>query len=296
MHSSTVRLPYTDALPLYRGLKSASPSCLFESASAVDKSSRMSVIGFEPPLELTGKDEHLVLRLLHPRGIVFYDFVKTEFASFIESEKDGRLVLNIPKSSFQGPEDERLERQNIAQPLRRILARFKTGDKNFMGLYGAFGYRFVYLFEDIPCEKPCPEPDFHLFLFDNILLFNHLTQDLTLYVTRENEVLAETDLEQLKRQMATNNQRPTTNNQQPATNNQQPTTNNQQPTTSNQHPATSNQQPATSNQQPTTNNQQPATSNPISVNSSKPPTMKLSKNRSGAAFNSATKANCWKSS
>ncbi len=187
MHTSTVRLPYTDALPLYRHLKGASPSCLFESASPTDKSSRMSVIGFEPSLELVGKDERLTLRLLHPRSVVFYDFVKTEFAQFIENEKDGQLVLNIPKPPFFGPEDKRLERQNIVQPLRRMLAAFKTGDKNFMGFYGAMGYRFVYQFEDIRHEKPCPEPDFHLFLFDNILLFNHLTQDLTLYVTRENE-------------------------------------------------------------------------------------------------------------
>jgi anthranilate/para-aminobenzoate synthase component I len=191
MHTAATRLPHTDALPLYRHLKGASPACLFESASPSDKSNRMSVIGFEPSLELVGKDEHLRLHLLHPRGAVFYDFVKTEFAQFMEHEKNGRLTLNIPKAPFHGPEDERLERQNIAQPLRRVLSEFKTGEKNFMGFYGAFGYRFVYLFEDIHCEKPCPEPDFHLFLFDNILLFNHLTQDLTLYVTRENQVEAE---------------------------------------------------------------------------------------------------------
>lgn len=214
MHSATVRLSYTDALPIYRRLKGASPSCLFESASPTDKSSRMSVIGFEPPLEFVGKDEHLSLRLLHPRGAVFYDFVKTEFARFIENEENGRLVLNIPKPPFHGPEDERLERQNIAQPLRRLLAHFKTDDKNFMGFYGALGYRFVYLFEDIQHEKPCSEPDFHLFLFDNILLFNHLTQDLTLYVTRESEKMSEVDIENLHSQgSAVKDQSPTTKDQ-----------------------------------------------------------------------------------
>ncbi|MCW5922350.1 MAG: anthranilate synthase component I family protein [Saprospiraceae bacterium] len=207
MHTATIRLPYTDALHIYRQLKGAAPSCLFESASPTDKSSRMSVVGFEPPLELVGKEERLTLRLLHPRGAVFYDFVKTEFAQFIEHEKDGRLVLNIPKPPFFGPEDERLERQNIAQPLRRLLAHFKTSDKNFMGLYGALGYRFVYLFEDILHEKPCTTPDFHLFLFDNLLLFNHLTQDLTLYVTRDNEHLARTDLEEIKERTATSSER-----------------------------------------------------------------------------------------
>jgi anthranilate synthase component 1 len=50
----------------------------------------------------------------------------------------------------------------------------------------------VYLFEDLPLQKDCPEPDFHLFLFDNILLFNHLTEDLSLYVTRASTEEAET--------------------------------------------------------------------------------------------------------
>jgi len=180
-----------DALPLYRQLKNGGASCLFESASASDKSSRMSVIGLEPPLELVGKDDRLSVRLLHPRAQVFYNFIKTEFAAFVEHEGGSRLELTIPQTPFHGPEEDRLERQNIAQPLRRLLSAFPDREKNFMGLYGALSYRFVYLFEDIKTEKTCLEPDFHLFLFDNILLFNHLTQDLTLYVTRESETAAE---------------------------------------------------------------------------------------------------------
>jgi anthranilate synthase component 1 len=76
-----------------------------------------------------------------------------------------------------------------------------------MGLYGALGYRFVYLFEDIAHQKPCPDPDFHLFLFDNILLFNHLTKDLTLYVTRDTEAAtaeAEHGLKELVQQAMAN--------------------------------------------------------------------------------------------
>ncbi len=197
MHTSTARLPYSDALPIYRQLKGKGPTCLFESASATDKSSRLSVIGFEPTLELIGKEEHLDIRLLDPRGGVFYDFVKKAFAPFVESEREGRLLIHIPKTPFQGAEEDRLERQNIVQPLRSLLAEFKTDDKNFMGFYGALAYQFVYQFEDLSSTKSCPEPDFHLFLFDNLLLFNHLTQDLTLYVTRENEQAAQKDLENL---------------------------------------------------------------------------------------------------
>ncbi len=198
MTTKTARLHYCDALSLYRRLKNGGPSCLFESASAVDKSSRMSLIGLEPALELTGKGDSLVIRRLQPRGRVFYDFVKSEFAAFVQSESEGRLLLHIPKTPFEGPEDERLDRQNIAQPLRRLLAEFRREDKNFMGFYGALAYQFVYLFEDLPVQKPCAEPDFHLFLFDNILLFNHLTKDLTLYVTRENDKDAAAGLEKLQ--------------------------------------------------------------------------------------------------
>lgn len=197
MHTSTTRLPYTDALPLYRQLQGKGPTCLFESASATDKSSRLSVIGFEPTLELIGKDEHLDIRLLDARGTALYAYVQKEFADFVESERSGRLLLRIPKTPFFGAEETRLERQNIVQPLRKLLATFQTDDKNFMGFYGALSYPFVYQFEDLPHTKPGPEPDFHLFLFDNILLFNHLTQDLTLYVTRESEQEAQRDAKAL---------------------------------------------------------------------------------------------------
>jgi anthranilate/para-aminobenzoate synthase component I len=182
---------------------------LFESASAVDKSSRMSLIGVDPSLELTGKEDRLEIRLLQERGRPFYEFIRQEFAEFIESESNSGLGFDlvIPQIPFYGPEEDRLSRQNIAQPLRRMLAHFSNAEKNFMGLYGALGYRFVYLFEDIAHQKPCPDPDFHLFLFDNILLFNHLTKDLTLYVTRDTEAAtaeAEHGLKELVQQAMAN--------------------------------------------------------------------------------------------
>lgn len=206
MHTATARLTYSDALPMYRRLRGSSPSCLFESASVTDKSSRISLIGLEPTLELWGKDERLRVRLLQARGQVFYDFVKNEFARFVEREQGGEMSLHIPKPPFGGPEEDRLDRQNIVQPLRRMLAEFQFSDKNFMGFYGALAYQFVYQFEDFSQQKPCSEPDFHLFLFDNILSFNHLTQDLTLYVTRAAEAAAQADLKKmLQRVLQTSN-------------------------------------------------------------------------------------------
>jgi anthranilate/para-aminobenzoate synthase component I len=147
----------------------------------------MSLIGVGPSVEFTGKDEQLHIRILQDRGRVFVDFVQRAFSKFVTAVTEDTCVLTIPKVPFTGPEEARLERQNIVQPLRQLLAAFKTTEKNFMGLYGALAYRFVYLFEDIAHNKPCEESDFHLFLFDNILLFNHLTRDLSLYVTRASE-------------------------------------------------------------------------------------------------------------
>jgi anthranilate/para-aminobenzoate synthase component I len=197
MYSSTARLPYRDALKLYQKIKNGGASCLFESASMTDKSSRMSVIGIDPSMELIGKENDLRIRLIHPRGKVFFDFISREFAAFVQLEKADTLLLHIPKVPFHGSEDERMGRQNIVQPLRSILAAFKCEEKNFMGFYGALAYQFVYQFEDIAGSKKSPEPDFHLFLFDNILLFNHLTKELILYVTRQKEEDAATDLTDL---------------------------------------------------------------------------------------------------
>ena len=198
--TAALRLNYCDSLGLYAALRSGIPSCLFESASAVDKSSRMSLIGIDPTLELTGKSDCLSVKLLQERGRLFFDFLKTNFAAYIQEgeNSDQSFDLVIPKAPFYGPEEDRLERMNIAQPLRQMLAAFTHPEKNFMGLFGALGYRFVYLFEDIEHNKPCPDPDFHLFLFDNILLFNHLTRDLTLFVTRSGTAQTRSDGEALQ--------------------------------------------------------------------------------------------------
>jgi len=192
MHTTTARLPYIDPLLHYQRIQGAAPSCLFESASTVDKSSRLSIIGVAPALELIGKQSTLTLRLLDARALLFFDFVRNQYAAFIQHQSADTLQLEIPKIPFNGPEEDRIARQNIVQPLRALLAEFQIADKNFMGFYGALSYQFVYLFEDLPLQKDCPEPDFHLFLFDNILLFNHLTEDLSLYVTRASTEEAET--------------------------------------------------------------------------------------------------------
>jgi anthranilate synthase len=194
IHTTTTRLPYAEALSLYRRFQGKGPSCLFESASATDKSSRLSIIGFEPCMEMVGKGEALQVTCLQPRGSIFLEYLAEAFGAFLVERSDVRLQFHIPRQPFVGAEEDRLERQNIVQPLRSMLARFKSSEKNYVGFYGALAYQFVYQFEDIAPAKEGPEPDFHLFLFDNILLLNHLTQDLSLYVSRDTAAEAEAAL------------------------------------------------------------------------------------------------------
>ena len=196
-YTKTERLKYQDALPLFKKLRGLGPSCLFESSSVNDKSGRMSVLTVDPTLELKGKGDTCFVKLIDERAQYFYDVVKEHFASYKKHERNGELELHIPKEKFRQSEDERPERQNIAQVIRELLASCHFDDKNFMGLYGALAYTFIYLFEDVPATKENDTLDFHLFLNDTVFLFNHLTLDLTLYCTRQSEKEAAEAIEHL---------------------------------------------------------------------------------------------------
>ncbi len=65
------------------------------------------MIGLEPCLELTGKDDLLEINLLHERGRVFFDFLRTEYIAFMQEDTGIRLVLHIPRVPFSGAEEDR---------------------------------------------------------------------------------------------------------------------------------------------------------------------------------------------
>jgi anthranilate/para-aminobenzoate synthase component I len=103
--------------------------------------------------------------------------------------------------SFKGSEDERFTRQNIAQVIRALLLEFKGEEENYLGLYGALSYYFIYLYEEIERSKISETPDFHLFLFDTILFFNHLNHQCSLYCTRVAMADAQADALRLKERL-----------------------------------------------------------------------------------------------
>lgn len=190
----TQKVPYQDALKLFKKIKTDKPAVIFESSSISEKFGRLSLIGINPILELKGLKELCEIHLLDTRGTDFFEFVKNKFEKFIQKQTTDNLEIFIPHTPFNDSEEERINRQNTAQVIKHLLNSYKTNERNFFGLYGALSYNFIYQFEDVSSNKSNECLDFHLFLFDTIFLFNHLTQEAVLYCIRTSKKSAEKDM------------------------------------------------------------------------------------------------------
>lgn len=199
-------LAYQEALPLFKALKNDSPSCLFESTSPSEKHGRLSLLGVDPCLELEGRDDTCTVRILDQRANKYFEVIKNHFEANIIKKEEGLLVIEIPRGEYIGNEEDRIERPNVAQIIRTLLREFFNETKNFAGLYGALAYNFIYQFEDIVQTKENSSNDFHLFLFDTIFFFNHLTKETTLYCTRESREDANNAIDGLMERIILNNQ------------------------------------------------------------------------------------------
>ena len=196
-------LPYKDAVEYYKIFRGnaeidRAPSFVFESSDTMNKSSRLSLVGIDPVLELKGKVDTCEIHLLQERGRPYFEFIAEKFPDFTHRISNEELLLNIPKIDFEGPENERFRRQNITQIIREMILNFKTDDDNYLGLYGALSYYFVYLFEELERSKISETPDFHLFLFDTIVFFSHLNHQSSIYCMRATQADARADALKLK--------------------------------------------------------------------------------------------------
>ena len=76
----------------------------------------------------------------------------------------------------------------MAQIIRLVLDHFKLDQKSLMGLYGAFSYDFIRLFEDIGDDLPNNDiQDFTLFYYDTFIFFDHIKQKNEIIAYRANE-------------------------------------------------------------------------------------------------------------
>lgn len=168
------------------------PGFLLESRDISHIYGRLSMIGLDPVLEIRGKNEKFSIRILNDRGRKFIKAMGNfKFCDQVKITA-GKIQGIIRKSSKKTEETSRTKRKNITEVLRRVLGNFKMGHKEFIGLYGAFSYDFIRLFEDIPEALPDGDvDDFHMLLFDSFIFFDHLKDQAEIIMYRDSKAQAE---------------------------------------------------------------------------------------------------------
>lgn len=201
----TYEFPYQEPhkvfMPLYRNYRY---KFLLESKDISPIYGRLSLIGIDPVLKISGKDNKFSISILNKRGSYYLKRLSDKDFSICDSCKisDKNISGIIKNHTDLFEETERSKRKNIAQIIRIILKKFEIKDKSLLGLYGAFSYDFIRLFEDIPRNTPENNiDDFTLFLYDTFIFFDHLKQKNEIIVYRKNTQEAEVCINQITGQI-----------------------------------------------------------------------------------------------
>lgn len=166
---------------------------------------RLSLIGFDPAVKISGKDDYFEITLLNARGKPFLTALDSkdfpEVTDFVKTAD--KISGRIAKKSEFFSEDKRTIQATIADSLRVLLAKFKAREKTFYGLYGAFSYDFVRLFEDLPSiAADQGDSDFVFFVYDSFLLFEHLSKQAKALLFRASAEDAQADFAALEKALA----------------------------------------------------------------------------------------------
>lgn len=160
---------------------------LLESKDVSQIYGRLSLIGIDPVLKITGKNDKFSIEVLNKRG--------NKYAK----PKKG----TIKKEQKHVEESKRSKQKNITDAIRQILKIFKTKERTLLGLYGAFSYDFIRLFEDIGDSLPKNNVnDFTLFLYDTFIFFDHLKNTAEIILYRETEREFEDDFRKIQTRLS----------------------------------------------------------------------------------------------
>ncbi len=165
---------------------------LFESKDVSNVYGRLSLMGVDPVLEISGKDNKFEIKRLNERADAFLEEFSGELGFCDEYKFEGDILGSVAREEGDFEESERTKRRNIAQIVRLFLKKFYLEKREMIGLYGTFSYDFIRLFEDIPSLLPVSEVmDFRLFLYDTFIFFDHLKDraEVILYRDSENDDL-----------------------------------------------------------------------------------------------------------
>ncbi|MFH1720262.1 MAG: anthranilate synthase component I family protein [Patescibacteria group bacterium] len=201
----TEEIPYQSAHTVFgRIYGNYQEKFLLESKDVSHIYGRLSLIGIDPVLKISGKGDSFEIISLQDRGLHYVEALDPEDLIICDdvSREEGKIFGRIEKESDVVEESSRSKRKNIAQIIRIFLSKFKLNEKALLGLYGAFSYDFVRLFEDI--ESRLSENDvndFTLYLYDTFIFFDHLKEKAEIILFRDNMEAAGKDIKFLKNQI-----------------------------------------------------------------------------------------------
>lgn len=191
----TKEIKCQDASTMFaRILKISKQNFLLESKDISHIYGRLSLIGVDPVLEIKGKNNNFEIKALNKRAV---DYLKELNRNDLRICDDLQMEKNIIKGVIKKSYDKKMEEglrtkiKNIAQIIRIFLKKFKQDQKESLGLYGAFSYDFIRLFEEIP-ERLKDEgmADFRLCLYDTFIFFDHLKDKAEIIVYRKSKLEA----------------------------------------------------------------------------------------------------------
>lgn len=182
---------------------------LFESKDISPIYGRLSLIGIDPVLKISGKDENFSIEILNDRGKIYLqklkddDFKICDEYEITENKINGKIINDTEVID----ESKRSTKKNISQAIRILLDKFHINNgKSLLGLYGAFSYDFIRLFENIESNTPENDvDDFSLFLYDTFIFFDHLKQKNQIILYRPNTQDADNDIEYIRKIITGNN-------------------------------------------------------------------------------------------
>ncbi len=177
---------------------------ILESKDISDVYGRLSLIGFDPIIKITGKNNSFEIALLQERGKIFFDEIDESDFSLIKDFKktDSKISATLEEQEGVFSEENHTKKHTIADSLRIFLDKFKADQKCFFGLYGAFAYDFVRLFEDLPnIAEDQGDPDFCFYIYDSFLYFDHLKEKAELILYRNSKLECDYSLKKISKNL-----------------------------------------------------------------------------------------------
>lgn len=176
-------IPYQQPLDRFARIPETVAGFLLESADIAPVYGRQSLMSMDPPVEVIGRDETFTIRALNHHGQILLQQFPDELFEFASNLQRTQTEISgtVQRQMNLLSESERQQQTNVASVIRVLLDFCATRDP-YVGLYGAFSYDFVRLFEDLPDLHPHSDtPDFHLYIPDLVYVFNHLKETAELH-------------------------------------------------------------------------------------------------------------------